>query len=224
MSTSRRSWNRSSKDGAARTRTKPGRNVVVLASLLGSLTLASILLLVWEPAPLTPDAARHLVAQREERWLDQIYDTATAVKAGRWQCIYIHHSRGTEGNALTLGERIGGLPDHFLIGNGNGCEDGAIQVGERWNAQQAAGMVDGKHPLPQLAGIADRYISICLVGDFDQKAPTALQMQRLEELVQSLQQKLKIPGASVWAFDRPGSAAGIGQRFPVVAFSEGLLP
>jgi len=198
--------------------------VIILASLLGSLTLASILLLVWAPAPLTPDAVRNLVAQREERWLDQIYETEAGIRAGRWQCIYIHHSKGPEGDALTLGERTGGLPDHFVIGNGHGCEDGAIQVGERWNGQQAAGVVGGRQPLPQLAGVADGYISICLVGDFDQKVPTALQLQRLEELVQSLQQKLRIPGAAVWAFDRPGSVAGIGRRFPVVAFSEHLLP
>ena len=199
------------------------RNVVVLASLLGSLTLASVLLLVWAPDPLTPDAVR-LLGVSEEQSLDLIYETENPIKPGRWQCIYVHHSKGQKGDALSLGRGIGGMPDHFLIGNGNGCEDGGVQVGQRWNLQQAAGATSGKQPLPQLAAIADGYISICLVGDLDTSPPTDKQLQRLQELVRSLQQKLRIPGAAVLAFDRPASTAGIGRRFPAVAFSEHLLP
>jgi hypothetical protein len=74
-----------------------------------------------------------------------------------------------------------------------------------------------------LAAASDNYISICLVGDFDQAVPTAAQMQHLEQLVQALQRKLAIPGKAILAFDRPGSA-GIGRQFPAVAFSERILP
>lgn len=196
----------------------------MLASLLGSLTLASVLLLAWAPEPLTPDAVRNLVAARQEDVLEQIYETETGIKPGRWQCIYIHHTRTPSGDAVSLGARTGGLADHFLIGNGAGCEDGAIQVGQRWSSQRAAGVMGSRQPLPQLAAMAENYISICLVGDFDQEAPTPMQMRRLEDLVRSLQQKLRIPGSAVYAFDRPGNAAGIGRRFPAVGFSEHLLP
>lgn len=199
------------------------RNVAVLASLLGSLVLTSALLLVVAPAPLTPDAAQRLFATAEIDSLDRIFDTESSIRPGRWQSVYIHHSKSNAGNALDIGGKTGGMGDHFLIGNGNGCGDGEIQVGHRWMNQQSATPVTGKQPLPQLASQADSYISICLVGDFDQTAPTAAQMQRLGQLVQALQRKLAISGKMILAFDRPG-AAGIGRQFPAVAFSERILP
>jgi hypothetical protein len=199
------------------------RNVAVLASLLGSLVLTSALLLVVAPAPLTPDAAQRLFATDQYDSLDRIFDTESSIRPGRWQCVYIHHSKGPAGNALDLGGDTGGMGDHFLIGNGNGCADGEIQVGQRWTSQQAALPTAGKQPLPQLSTASDNYISICMVGDFDQTAPTTAQMQRLEQLVQALQQKLSISGKMILAFDRPG-AVGIGRQFPAVAFSEHILP
>ncbi|HEX2970943.1 MAG TPA: peptidoglycan recognition family protein [Tepidisphaeraceae bacterium] len=199
------------------------RNVAVLASLLGSLVLTSGLLLVVAPAPLTPDAAQRLFATDQYDSLERIFDTEASIKPGRWQAIYIHHSKSRAGNALDLAGATGGMGDHFLIGNGNGCADGEIQVGQRWTSQHAAKPANGKQPLPQLAAASDNYIGICLVGDFDQAAPTAAQMQRLEQLVQALQRKLAIPGKAILAFDRPGNA-GIGRQFPAVAFSERILP
>ena len=197
---------------------------MVLAALLASLTITSALLLALAPAPLTPDASRSLVMLDQNGALDLIFDTDTSIRPGRWQYIYIHHSKAPGGNALSIGQRTGGILDHFLIGNGNGSENGEIQVGQRWTLQQPAGILGHKQPLPQLSGAADNYISICLVGDFDQAPPTPRQLTQLQQLVQALQRRLGIPGASVLAFDRPGNSAGIGRQFPAVAFSQHLLP
>jgi hypothetical protein len=192
----------------------PKRNVLVLTSLFGAVTLTSILLLALAPAPLTPDVPSLFVPDTAES-LDSVFETAAHVENDRWQYIYVHHSRSRRGNALTLAGNDG-LGDHFLIGNGDGCADGEIQIGQRWNRQQPA--------KPAGARVADNCISICLVGDFDQAAPTATQLRRIEQLVRTLQQRFGISGPAVLAYDRPNDTAGIGRHFPVPQFSQHLLP
>jgi N-acetylmuramoyl-L-alanine amidase len=71
--------------------------------------------------------------------------------------------------------------------------------------------------------LVENTISICLVGDFDQSAPSSSQMTSLQQLVQTLQGRLSIPAESVLAFDRPGSPEGIGRRFPTATLSSQLL-
>ena len=45
-------------------------------------------------------------------------------------------------------------------------------------------------------------------------APTPAQVQRVTELVRSLQKQLGIPAGSVVAYDNPRSVHGIGRHFP----------
>jgi hypothetical protein len=119
---------------------------------------------------------------------------------------------------MTFGQNPNGLGDHFVIGNGDGCVDGELQVGQRWSDQLA--------PLPP-AGASDidgKCISVCLVGDFDHTVPTPTQLKRLTQLIQTLQGRLQIPSDRVMLVAQPGSAAGIGKYFPTTAFREQLLP
>jgi len=189
------------------------RNAVVLAGLLSSLVLTSMLLLVLAPAPLNPDAVRSLLATDS---FDKVFQTPTAIESGRWRYIYVHHSRQFDGSAATLSQQTGDMGDHFLIGNGQGCGDGEIQVGYRWDQQKPAEPVGAK--------LSSDCISICLVGDFDQTAPTSAQMRQLGQLVRSLQRELGIGSKQVVAVDRPSSPAGIGRHFPVEVFRELLVP
>jgi hypothetical protein len=194
------------------------RKIVVFSTLLGVLTLTSVLLMVLEPAPITPDAAASLFAVDEPRSMDAIYETKIPVPANRWRYIYIHHSRTAAGNALTLGQDTGGVGDHFVIGNGDGCMEGEIQISQRWNQQQSALPPAGANTIDPAC------ISICVVGDFDSTVPTRTQVRRLTQLVNSLQGQLHIDPSQVLLMQEPKSAAGVGRYFPTSAFRGQLLP
>lgn len=198
---------------------KSHRKFIVFSTLLGVLSLTSALLMALAPAPLVPDAASSLFAVDEPRSMDVIFETKTPVPANRWRYIYIHHSQTASGNAITLGQPTNGLGDHFVIGNGDGCVDGEIQIGQRWNHQHPATPPSGANKIDA------QCISICLVGDFDRTVPTPTQMRRLTQLVGALQGQLHIDANSVLLIDQQGqSAAGIGRYFPKTAFRGQLLP
>lgn len=188
---------------------------MVLASLLSSLVATSMLLIALAPAPLTPDAAGTLFAIDQNDSFEQVFATKTPVGTGRWTQIFIHQSRTRGGNAVTLGQPDG-MGDHFLIGNGIECGDGEIQIGRRWSAQQVA--------KPVGAQVGEGCISICLVGDLDQTAPTEAQLVRLEQLVQVLQRRLGVRGKDVVVMSQAGTAAGIGSKFPLGRLSRAVLP
>src|SRR5687767_8175282 len=174
-----------------------------------------------EPAPITPDAASSLFAVDEPRTMDAIFETRTPVPANRWKHIYIHHSRTASGNALTLGQASGGVGDHFVIGNGDGCMDGEIQISQRWNQQLPAAPPAGANAVEPAWS---QSISICVVGDFDSTVPTPTQIRRLTQLVNALQGQLHVDGSKVLLVQQPKSAAGIGRYFPTTAFRGQLLP
>ena len=207
VKTKSRTAARSSSSGRSGRKVKPSRNTVVAAVLLGSLSITGMLLVVLAPPPLVPDAAYTLMAVDS---IDKAFLTRVTIKQDQWKTIYIHHTRSRAGNATTIGQATGGMADHFLIGNGYGCADGELQVGQRWNEQVPA------------AGVAKNCITICLVGDFDQAAPTEQQIMSLTGLVGALQKRLAIPTSSVVFYDRPGSPTGIGRNFPISRLANAL--
>jgi hypothetical protein len=190
------------------------RKVVVFASLIVVLTLTSALLLTLEPGQLRPDRPTGLFALDSRDALDPIFDTHTPAASNRWKYIYIHHSAAPQGSALTLAKGLGGLGDHFVIGNGEGSLDGQIEMGDRWLDQLPPAAPPGAKK------IDPNCISICLIGDFHQNLPTPVQMQRLGQLVSSLQAKFKISADQVlMVTDQPANhAMEIGRYFPVSAF------
>ena len=200
---------------------KSQRKLVVFSTLLGVLSMTCALLMALEPAPITPDAASSLFAVDEPRTMDAVFETRTPVPANRWKHIYIHHSRTASGNALTLGQATGGVGDHFVIGNGDGCMDGEIQISQRWNQQLPAAPPSGANAVEPAWS---QSISICLVGDFDSTVPTPTQIRRLTQLVNSLQGQLHVEKSKVLLMPEPRSAAGVGRYFPTAAFRGQLLP
>jgi hypothetical protein len=197
---------------------------VVFLSLLSVLTLTSLLLKAMARSPMQPDAADTLFAYGTGDSIDAIFHVQAPVQPGRWQYVYIHHSKTASGNALTLGSADEGLGDHFVIGNGDGLADGELQISQRWNHQQSA-----LSPAGNLV-VQSNCISICLVGDFDRKPPTPMQLGRLGQLVQALQTRCRIPASRVeWLSDgaegsgtAAASVAGIGRLFPATAFHDQL--
>lgn len=190
---------------------------MVFLTLIGFMTGTSALLFALQQEPLKPDTINPLYASRADVSLDAIFQTQTPATTSRWRYIYVHHARSHEGNARTLADVNGNIGDHFVIGNGRGAADGEIQISQRW-LQQQSGLP------PAGAGYIDpTCISICLVGDFDRAMPTNVQLQVLNQLVATLQHRLKIPADNVIVRDVPNSAAGIGQYFPTSAFRAQLL-
>lgn len=200
MSKNRRS---SASSSRPTTQAKSKRTTIVTLTLLGSLTLTSVMLLVMATPPLT--RMQNLVGiSTSPLSFDSVYRTGKPIQAGRWNTIYIHHSRTRRGGLVSLAQQ--GIGAHFVIGNGDDCGDGEIQWADAWTEQRPARL--GGQPLP--AG----QITICLVGDFDVSRPTDAQLQRLWELVSSLRNRLNLPATSIVALDRPGQVAGIGRNFP----------
>jgi len=111
--------------------------MIVWGTLVASMTLASGLLLMLEPKPLAPTGGMALAAvDSSSDGLAQIFNTRPTAIPGRWQRIVIHHSGQAMGNAQSIGELhqahgFGGLGYHFVITNGDGGENGMIQVGYR---------------------------------------------------------------------------------------------
>src|SRR6185503_19274337 len=63
------------------------------------------------------------------------------VAANRWQHIIVHHSASTSGNAAAFARlhRRKGWDDvayHFVIDNGRGGPDGALEITSRWRVQK----------------------------------------------------------------------------------------
>ena len=194
------------------------RKFVVFVSLVGLLSLTSVLLLALAPAPLTQGTAASLFAIDQPRSMDAVFETKVPVSRQRWTSVYVHHSGTRSGNADSLAGRAGGLADHFVIGNGTGSVDGEIQIGHRWSSQLSAGAVPGT------SSIAPDCISICVVGDLDRSGPTPTQRLRLTQLVHSLQDRLGLPADRVYLHQGTGTPADIGSRFPLASFREQLLP
>lgn len=197
---------------------QPRRSVLVFASLIGVLTLTSVLLRVMQGAPLRPDIALNAQQSETRQGLLAIFNTRTPAKQGRWASVFVHHSRTTGGTAASLNNGQG-AGDHFVIGNGHtpGILDGEIQFTDAWDRQVPA------DPVPGQAHVEQSCISICVIGDFDRTAPTAMQLRQLERLVQTLQERLRIPASQVWLVDYAESAVAVGKYFPTSAFQSQLL-
>lgn len=123
--------------------------------------------------------------------------SSTPVRSGRWKHIVLHHSGTSVGSAKGMHEyhlRVrhmeNGLAYHFVIGNGRGMGDGEIYVGNRWKKQ-----INGGHLASELQNQSS--LGICLVGNFDQKAPTARQLTSLTTLIKALQKRCNLGDKAV---------------------------
>ena len=108
------------------------------------------------------------------------------IQREKWQRIVVHHSAIKYGNvekydaAHRLRGMQNGLAYHFLIGNGIDAGDGEIEIGPRWQKQQAGGHVKN-HLINQTA------IGICLIGNFEKTHPSKKQLDAFTQLMDWLQ-------------------------------------
>ena len=167
-------------------------------------------------------ANRTALRARVQQLADDPIDLVEPPKADRpWRYVVLHHSASPSGGYAQLDrdhrERGGmdGCGYHFVIGNGTGSRDGAIEVTRRWSEQRAgAHCRDAAHPHVNEYGIG-----ICLVGDLDANGPTPKQIESARALVAYLQQRYAIPTARIGthaAFSSTSTACP-GSRFPADA-------
>jgi hypothetical protein len=200
---------------------RSNRKLIVLFSFVTLICMTSALLLGLAPPPLGADAYPSLSATADNS-LDIIFNTRSPQEPGRWKYIYIHQSATTGGDARSLAAAANpaDIPDHFIIGNGNGLSDGEIQVGPRWNDQSPAKPPTGADHLDPDC------ISVCLVGNFDQFQPTPTQLRRLGQLVQTLQDQCRISSDGLVLITDTQAAndpAAIGRYFPADGFRNQIL-
>jgi|GEM_PF-2010855 len=192
------------------------RTMVVLAALVAGMSITSLLLVLLEPNPVAPplagvlfnkqDNAQGTVTQAEGGKAYQLLaETAASVRP--WTRVVIQDSGAQRGSAASIESVFGQLPGghaayHFVINNGTEQEDGAIEIGYRWNHQ-----FDAVEPVEQAidtGGTANQSfarvssenqaftgtIAVCVIGDSDQQELTADQEDSLIWLVKTLRQQL----------------------------------
>ncbi len=117
-----------------------------------------------------------------------------------WRAVIVHHSATDFGNAAIFDEwhrernHWEGVGYDFVIGNGTDSADGQIEVTFRWRKQ-----IPGAH----CGGTANNWankdgIGICLVGNFNNTAPTSRQVQSLLKLIRFLQKRYGIPNNRIY--------------------------
>ena len=117
--------------------------------------------------------------------------------ASGWKHIVIHHTATPSATAKGIDRyhreqrhMENGMAYHFLIGNGKGMKDGEIFIGERWKRQ-----IQGGHLA--IEALNQSSIGICLVGNFERKPPTELQLKSLRALTEKLRGLSHLPSSAV---------------------------
>jgi len=202
------------------------RTQLVWAGLLIAMTAMTGLLslMTGSGSRLSVMPAAMSVSTDSSDWLSEVLAPAADAESPTWDGIVIHHSASIQGSLATITRQhelqgLNGLGYHFVIGNGNGAEDGELLVGYRWSEQLPGAHVDGPR--------GERYnatkIGICLIGDGDRRGFTAEQMSTLMQVVRGLQEEFDIPDSAVELHRDVASTSSPGRFFPQANFMNGLL-
>lgn len=115
-----------------------------------------------------------------------------------------------------------GLGYHFIVGNGQGLDDGQIAVGYRWDRQLAGAHV--AQSAPNAARYNEHAVAICLVGNGERRAFTERQIHELIGLVRQLQAELGISANEVHLHSSLSGMPSPGQFFPTSEVMSQILP
>lgn len=177
------------------------RVAIVLASLVGTLTFSSALLLLMESGPLgaTPPQMVALTPSG----VKQAIQTSAPLRQDVWKHIVVYQSGGLADSAADLAEgRLKGgnsvverqaRPDgfHFVIANGKdrGSIDGELQRGSSW-VNQHFGAPHPGWPNPRYYNNPwKNAIGICIQGDLRNKPASDAQLRSLIQLVEELRRQ-----------------------------------
>ncbi len=200
------------------------RSKVVWASLVGSMTAVTMLLLALDhdsPARLDGLALPAMAATTGSTSIEAVLETRQAVPPGQWRAIVIDHTGSPYGTPTSIDQQhksqgLRGLGYDFVIGNGEGMGDGEIHVGERWLEQQPGAHTAG----PQGEWYNRHAIGIALVGDGSRRGFSDAQISRLIDLVATLAQEYDIPPEQIVLHSDVAAVDGPGRYFPAAALRE----
>lgn len=144
-----------------------------------------------------------------------------SAKARDWKYIVIHHTASEKGSVESIheehlkkkdanGNPWLGIGYHFLIGNGNGMPDGEIEGTFRWRQQLQGAHAGSSDPVYNQQGIG-----ICLVGNFENHAPTSKQLAALKKLVRSMKGEYRIASKNVIGHRDVRATECPGKLFPM---------
>lgn len=126
----------------------------------------------------------------------------------RWRAIVVHESGTPAGDMASLERRHfsagrAGLGFHFVVGNGQGMEDGLVGVGYRWDRQlpgahaPASWRAPGRGGMLDGAGLNESAIAICVIGNTERRPWSDRQRHETAQLVRALQRECGIPDEAV---------------------------
>lgn len=135
-----------------------------------------------------------------------------------WTTIVLHHSATEQGDVASIdavhrgkrdpsGKAWLGIGYHFVVGNGRKMADGEVQPTFRWQ-QQLAGAHAGQRDYNENG------IGICVIGNFDEAAPTARQMTAVRDLIKTLAARHAIPRERIVRHQDVTATACPGRLFP----------
>lgn len=226
---------RSRRSARGRTRAaSPGRagsplaRVAILLALLLAALLAAAAVFSWATRPVLEGAfraadefspPRSLGAAPDELAadLERVLAIAPGATPRQWNSIVFHHSATVGGSAESFDayhraqKGWDSLGYDFVIGNGNGTADGAIQTGPRWRRQ-----LPGAHA--NSAEFNEHGIGICLVGNFDLWPPTPAQLRAARLLARELARRYTISRRRILGHKdirEGGGTACPGRYFPM---------
>lgn len=150
-----------------------------------------------------------------------------------WKYIVIHHTATDSGSVESIhashlknkdanGKPWLGIGYHFVIGNGSGMADGAIEPTFRWRTQ-----IQGAHAGSSNRDYNELGIGICLIGNFEKRPPSPAQQRSARLLVQTLRAAYGISAAGVVPHKdiRASATECPGKYFPMAALAaEGVPP
>jgi hypothetical protein len=142
----------------------------------------------------------------------------SAAPAREWDSIVLHHSATTSGDVASIdrahrqqkdsqGRPWLGIGYHFVVGNGQKMGDGEVQATFRWKDQLAGAHAGNRH-------YNEHGIGICLIGNFEDRAPTPKQIGAARDLVRRLAQRHAIPRERIIRHQDIQATACPGREFP----------
>lgn len=199
---------------------------MVWCTLVGAMTAAGGLLFALDRTPaasLRGVSLPPLLAPGGTPSVEVVFGTRSPLDRVRWESILIHHSGSRAGSpaqldALARASNLRELGHHFVIGNGNGANDGELYVGRRWLDQ-----LPGAHASGRTGDYLNNHsIGICLIGDGNRARFTEAQMRRLSQLVAALAKELNIPASRIMLHSDVADTTDPGRLFPQATFRESL--
>ena len=149
-----------------------------------------------------------------------------AAELREWDYIVLHHTASESGSVESIhdehlkrkdknGNGWLGIGYHFVIGNGNGMDDGEIEPTFRWRQQ-----LQGAH-----AGVANynqHGIGIVLIGNFEKSPPTDAQAASVKRLVGVLKREYSIASSKIVGHSDVKATECPGKLFPISEVRDGI--